>query len=36
MAGRFDELSLLRDHYADLARHARANVQSGLQDTNAD
>jgi low affinity Fe/Cu permease len=28
-----DELSVLRDHYADLARRARADVRSGLQDT---
>ena len=28
-----DELSVLRDHYADLARRARTEVRSGLQDT---
>jgi low affinity Fe/Cu permease len=28
-----DEMSVLRDHYADLARRARADVKSGLQDT---
>ena len=27
------ELSLLRDHYTDLARQARADVRGGLQDT---
>jgi low affinity Fe/Cu permease len=28
-----DELSVLRTHYADLARRARVDVGSGLQDT---
>ena len=30
-----DELSLLRNHYGDLARQARSDVRSGLQDTGA-
>jgi low affinity Fe/Cu permease len=30
-----DELSLLRDHYTDLARQARADVRGGLRDTGA-
>ena len=30
-----DELSLLRVHYAGLAKRARADVQNGLQDTGA-
>jgi low affinity Fe/Cu permease len=28
-----DELAVLRDHYTGLARRARADVRSGLQDT---
>jgi low affinity Fe/Cu permease len=30
-----DELAVLRDHYAGLARRARDDVRSGLQDTGA-
>ena len=30
-----DELIVLRDHYAELARRARSDVKSGLQDTGA-
>jgi len=30
-----DELTVLRDHYAGLARGARSDVRSGLQDTGA-